>query len=189
MFNGKLSKKESRELEESTRENTQEFSLNGETFFAKVIDCYDGDTIRVNMFFRKNELKQFRIRMDGYDTPELIRTKDEEEKKYALIAKNALEKLIFGKVVRLECGKNEKYGRTLGKVFILDGSKKEMNVNEFMLINKYGYPYSGSKKTEFRELLENGFYKENIKFLPVTLNVFYKKTFIERLKEFFRKIF
>jgi hypothetical protein len=37
----------------------------------KVVKVYDGDTCKVNLFLSPNSLKQFTIRMNGYDSPEL----------------------------------------------------------------------------------------------------------------------
>jgi micrococcal nuclease len=170
-----MNKKEARILENSTKENVPIFSLENEIFFGKVVDVYDGDTCKVNMFYRKNEIRQFTIRMAGYDTPEK-RTKDETEKKFALRATCILERLISGKIVKLECGNFDKYGRLLGTIFTsVKNSKKYLNINEYMVKNNFGVEYNGKTKKEFQELYKSGYYNENKIFVPETENVKYKK--------------
>lgn len=118
------------------------FSLDGTQFKAKVVNVYDGDTIKVVIIFN-NKLTRFNIRMSGYDSPEL-RTKDEEEKKAGIIARDVLKNKILNKIVDIHCGKFDKYGRLLGYIYY---NKK--NINDWMISNKYGYVYNGGTKQKF----------------------------------------
>lgn len=124
--------------------NSVLFSLKDKKYTAYCISVYDGDSITVIFWFNKKYYK-FKIRMLGYDTPE-IRTKNEEEKKYALEAKKALEDKILDKLITIDCGDFDKYGRLLATVYI-DGT----NINEYMVNEKYGYPYTGKTKKTFEE--------------------------------------
>lgn len=117
---------------------------------ARVVDVYDGDTIRV-VIFRRNEKQQHRVRMLGYDSPEkkprLNVQNREAEIKAALRARDVLIRKIHQprQLVRLECGKFDKYGRLLGTIHV-DG----VNVNQWMIKNEFGVPYGGGTKTSIQ---------------------------------------
>lgn len=128
-----------RKLKNKTKDNTSLFTLKGKTFIAKCIDVYDGDSITV-IFKFNGEYQQFKVRMLGYDSPEL-RTKNQNEKEYALEAKRVLSDQILNRTFKLECSEFDKYGRLLGVVYI-DG----INVNEWMVRMHYGIPYTGGTK-------------------------------------------
>lgn len=138
-------------LKNYNKDNTEFFSFNNQVIIAKVISCYDGDTI--TCIFRHNGgFYKFKVRMDGYDSPEMKPAKtipDEERKeiiKNAHDAKNYLERLILNNYVYLYCKKFDKYGRLLADVKI---SKNDLKtVNQLMIDNKYGYVYHGGKKKE-----------------------------------------
>ena len=134
-----------RSLLNATKENTKLFSLAGNKYVAKCIDVYDGDSITV-VFKFNGKYQQFKIRMMGYDTPE-IRSKNLEEKEYGKRAKKALEDKILNKIINLECHEFDKYGRLLATVYI-DGN----DVNQYMINERYGYPYTGETKMTFEEL-------------------------------------
>ena len=85
------------------------FSLNNHKYKAKVVNVYDGDTIKVVILFH-NKLTRFSLRMTGYDSPEL-RTKNQNEKAAAIKARDALSSKINNKIIDLHCGKFDKYGR------------------------------------------------------------------------------
>jgi endonuclease YncB( thermonuclease family) len=123
------------------------FSFNGIKKIAKVVDVYDGDSITV-IFKFNGKYQKFKIRMDGYDTPEL-RSHNVLEKEYAVRAREALQKMVLDKLIKLECGKNDKYGRILGKVCTLDG----ICVNDYMVQNKFGYSYTGGTKVKFEDYM------------------------------------
>lgn len=151
------------------------FSFNGKILLAKVINIIDGDTIKVNIFVGK-ELKQFVIRMYGYDSPEM-KTKNPIEKDYALRSKNIISELIFNKIVKLECFKYDKYGRILANVFVKSFGKI-INVNQFMIDNYLGYPYFGLTKIIFQELYDKNYYKSNQKInIPNTVHYYHKTIF------------
>ncbi len=145
------------------------FTLAGRTLLAKVIDVYDGDTCKVNIFLYENVLKQFTIRMMGYDCPEL-RTKNVIEKKFGYRSKEIMVKLVANKLVKLECLDFDKYGRILGNIYIKDDKDNEICVNKFMVDNHLGYNYFGDTKVTFDTLLNSGYYSETDIAIPNTKN-------------------
>ena len=124
------------------------FTLEGKTFQSKIVKVYDGDTCFA-VFYLNNQPVKFKIRMYGYDSPELKPSLNlanrEQEIKKANKSKSELEKLILNKIVRLECGEWDKYGRLLGKIYVKNDNK-EVYVNEYMIENGLGYSYFGGTK-------------------------------------------
>ena len=119
------------------------YSING-MFTVKVVDVYDGDTITI-IIYNKGDYEKHKLRMYGYDSPELHPRKNKENREreieLAIEAKNELSDLILDKIVTLECIGYDKYGRLLGTIY---NNKK--NINKHMIENKYGYEYYGKKK-------------------------------------------
>ena len=106
----------------------------------KVIEVYDGDTITIAAY-ESGELFQFQVRLIGIDTPEK-RTKDENEKLVALIAKMFLEELLLYKTVQLKNIGMDKYGRILANVYFEDN-----DVSSLLISNRLGVPYFGKTKS------------------------------------------
>jgi len=127
-------------------------SFAGRLFLAKVVECYDGDTIRA--IFSPKEIYpatiQYRLRMLGYDSSEmkpLMSAPDREvEKNMAIAARDALTAKLGSDLVVIECGDFDKNGRILTTVYLRDGE----NVNQWMVANGYGWPYDGKNKTTAR---------------------------------------
>ena len=129
--------------------STPVFTLEGDMKLCKVVDIYDGDTIKV-VFMDNNRINKWNIRMEGYDSPEMrpsrkLENRDEIKKK-AVEAKNYLKSLIMNEnqLVYLKCGKFDKYGRLLGYVYINQDDTE--SVNEMMIKNNYAYEYHGGTK-------------------------------------------
>jgi len=129
-------------------DSVQLFTLDKQIHLAKIVRVYDGDTCFA-IFKLHNEYVKFKIRMEGYDSPEMKPSMEnknrEKEKKEAQKAKEELEKHVLNKVVLLHCGKWDKYGRLLGTIFTTD----YININELMIKNGFGYRYDGGTKKEF----------------------------------------
>jgi len=93
---------------------------------AQVLRVVDGDTVDVLIDCGFSTFRKERVRLYGINAPE-SRTRDKEEKKRGLAAKERLDQLITnteGKiVVKTELDKKGKYGRILGVIW--DGSKKK----------------------------------------------------------------
>jgi len=107
----------------------------------KVIKVYDGDTITVAAFLKGDpECYKFQVRLNGIDSPE-IKGSCENEKKHAIISRNALSDQILNQIITLDVKGNEKYGRVLADV-LYNGK----NMNEWMVQNGYAVKYDGGTK-------------------------------------------
>ncbi|HUX36836.1 MAG TPA: thermonuclease family protein [Rectinemataceae bacterium] len=72
----------------------------------KVVGVHDGDTITVLQAER-----QYKIRLDGIDAPELSQA-------YGQVSKRFASAFAFGKTARVEVHGVDRYGRYLGEVFV-----------------------------------------------------------------------
>ena len=108
----------------------------------KVIKVYDGDTITIAAMlpYEDSILYRFSVRINGIDCPEM-RTKDKDEKKCAIIAKNLIMEKAMDKIVLLKNVQTEKYGRLLADV-ICDGD----SLAELLLKARLAIKYDGGKK-------------------------------------------
>ena len=108
----------------------------------QVIKVYDGDTITIatKLPYKDSPLYRFPIRLKGIDTAE-IKSKNENEKKNAKIARDALSELILHKNVLVKNIENEKYGRILADVYL-----EELCLNEWMIEKGYAVKYDGGTK-------------------------------------------
>ncbi len=116
----------------------------------KIIKVIDGDTTDVDIDLGFGVwLKKQRRRFFGIDTPE-SRTRDLEEKKYGLAAKEYVKShLPLGSIqtlVTVKDGKG-KYGRILGQFKMEDGSI----LNEKMISEHHAVAYHGQSKEEIAE--------------------------------------
>ena len=121
-------------------ENTKPFIPNIE--YAKVIKVYDGDTITIaaKIHFLDCQYYRFSVRLAHIDSPEL-KTKNIDEKNYALKAKTELENVILNKMVNIKILKSDKYGRLLAEV-IYDNK----SINNWLLSNHLAVNYNGKTK-------------------------------------------
>jgi len=110
--------------------------------YGKVIKVYDGDTITIaaRLPFNGSPIYRFSVRLAHIDSPE-IRGESKMENRLAIESRDALHKLIFGKIIELKNNGKEKYGRLLADLYY-DG----LYVNQWMLDNKYAVMYDGGKK-------------------------------------------
>jgi len=131
-----------------------DFSFDGQRFLAKVVDVYDGDTLRVT-FRYGGRLVQYRARMAGYDSPEMKppRSKPNRENEIAAAraAKAALERRVRDRLVTVACGPFDKYGRILVTIYdsAAAGGENGENINEWMVSSGHGVPYEGGSKAPF----------------------------------------
>lgn len=121
----------------------------------KVIKVYDGDTITIasKMPYENSPWYRFSVRLNGIDTPE-IKTKNENEKRLALIGRDNLKELIMDKIVKLKNVDLEKYGRILADVYLDD-----LYLNEWMIKKKYAVRYDGGTKQVPNDWME--YYNNN----------------------------
>ncbi|MEX0838009.1 MAG: thermonuclease family protein [Parvibaculum sp.] len=110
-----------------------DFSVRASSFVpaAPAISVYDGDTIRIG---------KERIRLVGFDTPELgDRARCAREAQDAAHARDFLSTAINrGQDVRIERDGLDRYGRTLGRLYI-DGA----DASALMIDAGHGRSYSG----------------------------------------------
>ena len=119
----------------------------------KVIKVYDGDSITIAAKPYENyPIYRFSIRLSGIDTPEL-RTRNENEKKHAIIARDALSEKILDKIVTLKNVESEKYGRVLADVYLGDE-----NINEWLINQNFAVKYDGGTKEKPASWFENVIY-------------------------------
>jgi endonuclease YncB( thermonuclease family) len=146
---------------------TKKFNLENIKGNYYVKSVYDGDTITIlvpmsisiynfttentinlesiNNPTNKINLYEVKIRLFGIDTPEMKPLKTipnrEEHIKKAREAQKFLSDLILNKIITVECLQNEKFGRTLGIIYI-----NNTNINNLMIEKGFANPYDGGKK-------------------------------------------
>lgn len=119
------------------------FSLDGYETEAKVVNIYDGDTVKL-VFMYNNCINRWNCRIDGIDTPE-IRSKNKKEKEMAKEARDKLRDLIQDKVVKVKCKNFDKYGRILIDLYTCD----DICIKKYMLDNTCCKEYHGKTKEKW----------------------------------------
>jgi len=106
-------------------------------YTAKVNRWVDGDTVDVDIDLGFDiVLHNKRVRLFGIDAPE-SRTRDLEEKRRGLEAKEYCEKIVaVGSTIQIKTHKQGKYGRILGE--IMYGG---MNINDLLVEEGYAVKY------------------------------------------------
>ena len=127
--------------------STPKFSLKNAHKICKIVDVYDGDTVR-GVFEHNGQFNKWTIRMYGYDSPEMrpslsLENRDEIKQK-ARESRDYLKGLILNKTIYLHCLDFDKYGRVLANIYT-DGINNK-SVNDHMVENNYGYAYFGGTK-------------------------------------------
>lgn len=111
---------------------------------------YDGDTVHVVCEI-SGGIYRINIRCENYDSPEMRPRKNIEHREEiieeAKKAKTVMESLILNKFVNVHISKDnhkEKYGRFLATIY---REEDNLNVNQYMIENGYGYEYHGGTKS------------------------------------------
>ena len=122
----------------------------------EVVRIIDGDTIRVDVdlgfgIWSRNET----VRLYGIDTPE-SRTRDLEEKKYGLAAKQFLTNMLNDSGgIKLKSHGKGKFGRILGELWRTT-NYADKSINEYTVEKHHAAPYHGQSKQDIAEQhLEN----------------------------------
>ena len=126
----------------------------------KIVRVVDGDTVDVDIDLGFGIwIHKERIRLHGIDTPE-SRTRDLEEKKYGLLAKEQVKYFLpKGSIQTLITVKDKagKFGRVLGRFKIehpIHGNSTTLN--DWMVKEYHAAPYFGQSKDNIAEIhLEN----------------------------------
>ena len=139
-------------------ESFKTFSLEGLNTYCCILSIYDGDTCTIG-FKWKGELFKTKIRMLGYDSPEMkprLNVENrEQEIKAAHRAKDFLNDSTRDKTLWIEFKKFDKYGRPLAVLYtetssyMCPCSKVRLNINDLMIEKGHGYAYDGGTKTKF----------------------------------------
>jgi endonuclease YncB( thermonuclease family) len=141
-------------LKQATLDNISIHTYAGLCTPGKMLTNYDGDTADI-VFIDLDRLVRMRVRMQGYDAPEMHPSKHEPNREIvqsrAVTARNRLWELCAGPgvprgqhhehIIRVVCGSPDKYGRLL--VTLFDG---DININQTMIDEGHGYAYDGGTK-------------------------------------------
>ena len=118
----------------------------------KIIRVVDGDTVDVDIDLGFGVwLHKERVRIYGIDTPE-SRTRDLEEKRYGLAAKEFVKEFVRdkgGSNIVLRTRKYDakgKFGRILGDIIV-----DNVSMSETMIKEHHAVPYYGQSKEEIAE--------------------------------------
>jgi endonuclease YncB( thermonuclease family) len=145
--------------------STPELSINGLKSYGRLVDIYDGDTVKIVLPVFDSFYK-FSIRLNEIDTCE-IKSKDKVLQENAIKArdrlfelltnnkvdavnsincKNDIKKALDAEVylVWVECDSKDKYGRILANIYKDKGSTK--SVSEILIEEKLAYRYGGKTK-------------------------------------------
>tara|TARA_R110001592_G_scaffold11777_2_gene57614 strand:- start:446 stop:859 length:414 start_codon:yes stop_codon:yes gene_type:complete len=119
----------------------------------EVVHIVDGDTIDVDIDLGFGVwLKKERIRLYGIDTPE-SRTRDLEEKKYGLAAKEFLTNMLSdsgGILLKTQKDAEGKFGRILGEMWrTTDFADK--SINQYLIDKHHAVAYHGQSKDSIAE--------------------------------------
>ena len=139
------------------------FSFDGEKRWARVVSCYDADTMTIVMEIQGKYYK-YNIRLIGIDTCEM-KSKNKENKERAVKARNRvlqwlglnieltteytrnqIQKLLTEDVylVWIHCGSFDKYGRLLASVYL--APHDTVSCADMLLEERYAYSYQGGTK-------------------------------------------
>ena len=118
-----------------------------------VVHIVDGDTVDVDIDLGFGVwMKKQRIRLYGIDTPE-SRTRDLEEKKYGLAAKEFLTGMLddeAGITLKTHKDAEGKFGRILGELW-RNTDYADQSINEHMVEQNHAVEYFGQSKEDIEE--------------------------------------
>ena len=121
----------------------------------RIVKVVDGDTVDVDIDLGFDVLlSNQRIRLKGIDTPE-SRTRDLEEKKFGLLAKQMVEHYCpLGQTITLRTINDErgKFVRILGEFMVYhQATDRYTSLNEILVDEGYAVAYEGQSKEEIKE--------------------------------------
>jgi len=122
-------------LKRSTVENTQKFTFKNLNCKAKVLSVYDGDTVQLAIPFKGTFFENIfnvKCRLVEINAPEMKGI----EKERGIKSRDYLSNLILNKIVTVECGAYEKYGRLLVTIY-----HNGININKDLVKNGFAKNY------------------------------------------------
>ena len=118
-----------------------------------VVKVIDGDTVDVDIDLGFGVwMKKQRIRLFGIDTPE-SRTRDLEEKKYGLAAKDYLVGMLDdenGITLKTHKDAEGKFGRILGELW-RNTNFADKSINQYLIDKHHAVEYFGQSKESIEE--------------------------------------
>lgn len=123
-------------------------------FTGKVVGVADGDTITV-----LHDKDQVKIRLAGIDAPEKAQA-------FGSVAKQRMSDMVFGKEVRVDDRKKDKYGRTIGCVWVAPAEcvgidcPKTLDAGMALLTAGLAWHYNKYEKEQPDEEREQYFFAE-----------------------------
>ena len=143
--------------EQSTYENTPEYTLEGLRTTVKVLRILDGDTVDIALYHpAAATVFRHRVRLYGIDTPEKRPPKDQPNREAEIAASArstaALRQRLeaIGNMPFAVFHKADKYGRLMCTFYPSDQQRE--NINEWMVTEGFAYAYFGKTKKKFGEL-------------------------------------
>ena len=119
----------------------------------KIVKIIDGDTVDVDIDLGFGVwLHKERVRLFGIDTPE-SRTRDLEEKKYGLAAKEYLTSMLDDNgciILKTHKDKTGKFGRILGELWRTT-NYADQSINNYMIDKHHAVMYLGQSKEDIQE--------------------------------------
>jgi endonuclease YncB( thermonuclease family) len=132
---------------EKYNNKTPLFTLTDSFVEGKIVDVYDGDTVKIVLNLPINaQYFRWNCRLSGINTPE-IRTKNLKEKEFGLLVRDKLKERIENKILLIKCGEFDKYGRLLVEIYENNGQL--FSINNWLIENNYAKPYDGGTKEEW----------------------------------------
>ena len=125
---------------------TKIFNFEERVCQGKVVDVYDGDTVKIVFPLTDKEperLYRWNCRLINVDTPE-IRTRNLKEKEYGKQVRDRLREKILNNIVDVHCKDFDKYGRLLVEIFY-----ENVSINNWLIENNYAKVYNGGKKSKW----------------------------------------
>lgn len=163
-----MNKQEAIDLLSKYDNSTKLFSHAGLKTYARAVEMYDADTLKVVFPFQKNDVHKIIVRVNGVDSPEL-RSKNKDVQEWAVKARNRMLSMIapgvfkvdgtYSKkdiirllkdnvaVIWLHALEYDKFGRLLGDLFTSPDDKE--TIQSICVKEGYCKNYFGKTKTQW----------------------------------------
>lgn len=131
----------------------RDYNLEGRSFYAKCVRVKDGDTIQLAFYLDQFCLYppvQYTCRLEGIDTPEKRPKKSnpnrDKEKAKAKKASEFTSKCVDTKIVYVNSGGWDMYGRLLATIWFINDKNVWTNLNRELLRLGHAKVYDGGTK-------------------------------------------
>lgn len=164
-----MNKEQATELLSKFDNSTKLFSLAGLKTYARLVECFDGDTLKVVFPFQKDDVHKIIVRVNGIDSPEM-KSKNAVVKAWAVKARNRLLSLVappgvfevdgtYTKrdiirllkenvcIIWLHALDFDKFGRILADIYRSEDDTE--SVQSILIAENFCKPYSGKTKSQW----------------------------------------